>query len=131
MQHFQFICIPNDQFWNKSVIKPYEGYGQARDRIGESLFARSFRKDTLLYPKPKPIKTPSSRPAQQWTKKQPVGKSSKCAKARPIVIPGDEPNAVAGGNVLPVAGTRCNQRLAVVRPKFEGRCSLTIRIVAL
>lgn len=87
--------------------------------------------DTSFDPQPQPVETPCSGPGHDRTEHTRIGHSSGGTETYPIVIRGDETNAIVVWNVAPVSRAFPNERPEIICPELQSRRAFSICQVSL
>ena len=110
----------------------------AEEELRQPVAQRPFRGDAALQPQTEAVEGPGRRPAHERAEEQPVGDGAEAAPAGAVVVAGEEADAVAVGDVAPVAaalgekgervrggeaqGRRCGCRRGVPAPPRRRPC---------
>ena len=71
---------------------------------------RPFGSDAALAPKTQPVEGPGGRPPHERAEDDPVEETSRASPTRLVVVAGEEPDAVRGRDVAPVAAPFADER---------------------
>src|SRR5205085_344022 len=88
-------------------------------RMDQSSFERQCGVDVSFDPETQTVKTPGSCPSQQRTKSPSIDQAACCTKARGLIVSRQKTLPVPGRHILPVSFSGHNERLWIMRPKFQ------------
>ena len=103
----------------------------ARDDVNQRLSHGLCGIHTLLEPQAQAIEAPRGRPADERTEDQSVEERAGRSKARAVVVPRQEPDAVGRRDVLPVPAAFANDRQGFAGTESQSGGTAAVRQIPL